>query len=155
MTTIKTPDQLEERIRELQHQRQQQWAGLKNNVHGTVENLKPANLIRNAFTGITEKTDLTSDVFQAGASLAAGLIINLILGPTKNKPLKKGLKVILLFVITSYVAKHRDEIIAMGTSLIQQLKDKLSKEKGEEMEENDVPGETGGNDEPANQEVMT
>jgi hypothetical protein len=144
MTTIKTPDQLEERIRELQQQRRQQWSGLKNNVNGTVENLKPANLIRNAFSGITEKVDLKSDVLQAGVSLAAGMIINLILGRTKNKPLKKGLKVVLIFAITSYVAKHRDEIIEMGSSLIQKVKDTLSKDKNEEVEnegpeENEAP----------------
>lgn len=151
MTTIKTPDQLEERIRELQQQKHQQWTGLKSNVHGTVENLKPANLIRNAFSGITEKVDLKSDVLQAGVSLAAGMIINLILGRTKNKPLKKGLKVVLIFAITSYVAKHRDEIIEMGSSLIQKVKDKLSKDKNEEEEGNERPEES---EESQDEEVM-
>ena len=54
MTEITNIDQLQARVQELERDQDIQWKQLKDNVKEQYENIKPINLIKNAFSGLSD-----------------------------------------------------------------------------------------------------
>ena len=74
MTEITDIDMLQARVQELERDQDIQWKQLKDNVKQQYENIKPINLIKNAFSGLTDSIDNESDILKEGAALALSLI---------------------------------------------------------------------------------
>ena len=64
MTEITNIDQLQARVQELERDQDIQWKQLKDNVKEQYENIKPINLIKNAFSGLTDNIDSESDILK-------------------------------------------------------------------------------------------
>ena len=124
MQEIKGIDELRDRIKILKKQRDQEWKALKVDVRDQLERLKPSNFIRNAFEGITGSINAKPDILQEGAGLAAGLLVNSVVGK-KHRGLKKWLKIALYYVITYFVTRHREDILDAGRNMVDFVSDRL------------------------------
>jgi hypothetical protein len=125
MHNIHDIDQLQARVQELELQQDAMWADLKNDVHERYENLKPANLIKNAFSGITDSLDSETDILKEGAALVSGLVANALLSGSKNKPLKRWITLALFSAATYLVTRYQDEILEAGNKVMHYVTDKL------------------------------
>ena len=152
MNEITNIDLLRARILELERDQDIQWKQLKDNVKEQYENLKPVNLIKNAFSSITDSIDNENDILKEGAALASGLIANAIMSGSKNKPLKRWVTLALFSAATYLISKYQDEIIEAGhnvmefvTKKVEQFKANIERkraareaEEEEQEEEEDV-----------------
>ena len=150
MTEITNIDQLQARVQELERDQDIQWKQLKDNVKEQYENIKPINLIKNAFSGLTDNIDSESDILKEGAALASGLIANAIMSGSKNKPMKRWVTLALFSAATYLITRYQDEIIAAGHNVMEFVAKKVDqfkanmerkraeKEAEEEEEEEDV-----------------
>ncbi len=149
MTEITTIDQLQARVQELERDQDIQWKQLKDNVKEQYENIKPINLIKNAFSGLTDNIDSESDILKEGAALASGLIANAIMSGSKNKPMKRWVTLALFSAATYLITRYQDEIIAAGHNVMEfvakkvdqfkaNMERKRAEKEAEEEEEEDV-----------------
>ena len=149
MNEITNIDLLRARILELERDQDLQWKQLKDNVKEQYENIKPINLIKNAFSSITDSIDNENDILKEGAALASGLIANAIMSGSKNKPMKRWVTLALFSAATYLISKYQDEIIEAGhnvmdfvTKKVEQFKANLERKRAareaEEEEEEDV-----------------
>ena len=129
MHNINDIDQLQARVQQLEQQQDAMWSGLKNNVHEHVEKLKPANLIKNAFSGITDSIDSEVDILKEGAALVSGLVANALLSESKNKPLKRWITLALFSAATYLVTRYQDEILEAGNKAMQYVTEKVNQFK--------------------------
>ena len=148
MTEITDIDMLQARVQELERDQDIQWKQLKDNVKQQYENIKPINLIKNAFSGLTDSIDNESDILKEGAALASGLIANAIMSGSKNKPMKRWVTLALFSAATYLITRYQDEIIAAGHNVMEFVAKKVDqfkanmdrkraeKEAEEEEEEN-------------------
>ena len=149
MTEITDIDMLQARVQELERDQDIQWKQLKDNVKQQYENIKPINLIKNAFSGLTDSIDNESDILKEGAALASGLIANAIMSGSKNKPMKRWVTLALFSAATYLITRYQDEIIAAGHNVMEFVSKKVvqfkanmdrkrAEKEAEEEEEEDV-----------------
>ncbi len=149
MTEITDIDMLQARVQELERDQDIQWKQLKDNVKQQYENIKPINLIKNAFSGLTDSIDNESDILKEGAALASGLIANAIMSGSKNKPMKRWVTFALFSAATYLITRYQDEIIAAGHNVMEFVAKKVdqfkanmdrkrAEKEAEEEEEEDV-----------------
>ncbi|MBL0006656.1 MAG: hypothetical protein IPP25_05555 [Saprospiraceae bacterium] len=149
MTEITDIDMLQARVQELERDQDIQWKQLKDNVKEQYENIKPINLIKNAFSGLTDSIDNESDILKEGAALASGLIANAIMSGSKNKPMKRWVTLALFSAATYLITRYQDEIIAAGHNVMEFVAKKVdqfkanmdrkrAEKEAEEEEEEDV-----------------
>ena len=149
MTEITDIDMLQARVQELERDQDIQWKQLKDNVKQQYENIKPINLIKNAFSGLTDNIDSESDILKEGAALASGLIANAIMSGSKNKPMKRWVTLALFSAATYLITRYQDEIIAAGHNVMEFVAKKVdqfkanmdrkrAEKEAEEEEEEDV-----------------
>lgn len=148
MTEITDIDLLRARILELERDQDTQWKQLKDNVKEQYENLKPVNLIKNAFSGLTDNIDNESDILKEGAALASGLIANAIMSGSKNKPMKKWVTLALFSAATYLITKYQDQILEAGHNVMEfvakkvdQFKANMDRKRAEREAEEDEEGE--------------
>ena len=149
MTEITDIEMLQARVQELERDQDIQWKQLKDNVKQQYENIKPINLIKNAFSGLTDSIDNESDILKEGAALASGLIANAIMSGSKNKPMKRWVTLALFSAATYLITRYQDEIIAAGHNVMEFVAKKVdqfkanmdrkrAEKEAEEEEEEDV-----------------
>ena len=149
MTEITDIDMLQARVQELERDQDIQWKQLKDNVKQQYENIKPINLIKNAFSGLTDSIDNESDILKEGAALASALIANAIMSGSKNKPMKRWDTLALFSAATYLISRYQDEIIAAGHNVMEFVAKKVdqfkanmdrkrAEKEAEEEEEEDV-----------------
>ncbi|MDZ4747606.1 MAG: hypothetical protein SH808_03915 [Saprospiraceae bacterium] len=133
MNEIINIDQLQARVQELEREQDASWKGLKDGVKEQYERIKPVNLIKNAFAGITDSIDSESDILKEGAALASGLIANAIMSGSKNKPLKRWITLALFSAATYLITRYQDEILEAGNNVMHFVTEKINrfKENGE------------------------
>ena len=144
MTEITDIDMLQARVQELERDQDIQWKQLKDNVKQQYENIKPINLIKNAFSGLTDSIDNESDILKEGAALASGLIANAIMSGSKNKPMKRWVTLALFSAATYLITRYQDEIIAAGHNVMEfvakkvdQFKANMDRKRAEKVAEDE------------------
>ena len=133
MTNITNIDQLQARVQELEREKDQMWKEMRSNVKEQYERFKPANLIKNAFSGISDSISSESDILKEGAALASGLIANAIMSGSKNKPMKRWVTLAIFSAATYLITRYQDEIVEAGQNVMQFITEKLNQFK-ENME---------------------
>ena len=66
---------LQERIKELELQDARQMVALKLQAQETAESMRPANLVKNAFSEMFKSKGLKQDALKASVGIGAGLLI--------------------------------------------------------------------------------
>jgi len=126
-SNIDSIEQLRDRVKVLEQQQDDQWMELKGAVHDQYERLKPANLIRNAFDGLTDNLNFNpeGDTLRDGAALVSGMIVNTIMSGSKNKNLKKTLSIALFSIAMYFITRHREEILTAGNKVMEFISDRV------------------------------
>ena len=127
MYHIKDIDQLRARVQALEQQQAAEWKELKSRVHDQYERIKPANLLRTAFEGLTDAQDPQADILKDGAAMASSMLVNTIMAGSKNKPLKKWVTLIVFSIVNYFVTQHRDDIVQAGHKVVDFVSDRLKK----------------------------
>ena len=151
MYNIKGIEQLQARVQALEQQKTTEWKNIKRRVNDQYEALKPANIIHNAFASMADTINTDSDLLKEGAALASGMLVNSIMGSSKNKPLKRWVTLIVFSVASYFIARHRDDIVEAGNKVVDFVSDRLKKAKtnraerkrrkeAEAEEDEDYPG---------------
>ena len=126
--------ELRARIKMLEAQRKDEWKAIKGRVTHQYEQLKPSNLIHNAFSSMAETLDSDADILKEGAALASGLLVNSIMSGSKNKPMKKWLTLVIFSVASYFISRHKDDIVEAGTKFSDYIGDRLRKAKANRAE---------------------
>jgi len=127
-------EELRARVKMLEQQRKEEWKAIRNRVTDQYDQLRPTNLIHNAFSSMSETLNEDSDILKEGAALASGLVVNAIMSGSKNKPLKKWVTLVVFSVVSYFVAKHREEILQAGEKVVGNISDRLEKMKAKHAE---------------------
>lgn len=132
-SNIDTVDQLQARMKVLEEQQAAEWKEMKSRVKDQYERLKPANLIRNAFGDLSDNLSLNlnpdADILREGAAMASGMLVNAILGKSKNKSLKKWVTLAVFTAATYFITNYREEIIDAGNKAVAFVTDRLNNAK--------------------------
>lgn len=83
---------------------------LKKEILKTYENLKPVNLIKNAFNKFVEAPDFKTNLLNATLSLASGYLAKKITIGSTHNPIKQLLGTVLQMGVTSLVSKNSSDI---------------------------------------------
>jgi len=127
-------EELRERVKMLELQRKVEWKAIKERVTNQYDQLRPTNLIHNAFSSMAETLGEDSDVIKEGAALASGLVVNAIMSGSKNKSLKKWVTLVVFSIVSYFVAKHREDILEAGEKVVNNISDRLKKMKAKRAE---------------------
>lgn len=127
MYHIKDIEQLRARVQVLEQQQASEWKELKSRVQDQYERIKPSNLIRTAFEGLTDARDPQADILKDGAAMASSMLVNSIMAGSKNKPLKKWVTLIVFSIVNYFVTQHRDDIVQVGHKVVDFVSDRLKK----------------------------
>ena len=128
---IDTIEQLRARVQVLEQQQDVEWMEMKKAVRDQYESLKPANLIRNAFDGLSDNLNFNpeGDMLRDGAALVSGMLVNSVMAGSKNKTLKKTLSIALFSVAMYIITRYREDIIEGGNNVMDFISDRVDKMK--------------------------
>lgn len=113
-------ENLKDRIEVLENQRDIDLLLLKEELNNTIDNLRPANFIKNALPKLASSA-VTDNLIGSAAGLAAGYVSKkIIIGNTKN-PVKQLLGLIFQFAIAGVVVKNKNAIKSAGSFLIKSI----------------------------------
>ncbi len=129
MNKITDIDQLQARVQELEKEQDAMWKDMRKNAKIQYENIKPVNLIKNAFAGMTDSIDSESDILKEVAALASGLIANAIMSGSKNKPMKRWVTLAIFTAATYLITRYQDEIVKAGQNVMQYIAEKVDQFK--------------------------
>lgn len=99
---------LEAAIKRLERKRFLLEEELKDGFHSTVENLKPANILKNAFHEVKESSEVRYNILKAALGLGAGYLSSRLVFGKSAGFLKKALGTALQLGITTLITKKDD-----------------------------------------------
>lgn len=134
MYNIKSIDQLQARVQVLEQQKNTEWKSIKRRVNDQYEALKPANIIHNAFASMADTINTDSDLLKEGAALASGMLVNSLMGSSKNKSLKRWVTLVVFSVASYFISRHREEIVEAGNKVVDFVSERLKKAKSNRAE---------------------
>ena len=89
---------------------------LKGQLHRTYENLKPANLLKNALGRISSPAYFNDKVLNPFVTLASAYIAKKIAVGSSSNPFRKILGSLAQYGVANMVSKHSQDIIAFALS---------------------------------------
>jgi len=110
MQNIASAEELKEAIQELEKKQAVQKQELQEKFRHALENLKYFNLIKNAFSEVTQSPDLINNVINTALSLIAGYFSKKIFVGGSGNVLKKIFGAILQTVVAYMVTKNYESI---------------------------------------------
>ena len=118
MQTINSTETLREAIKLLELKKANEAQLLKEEFKISLENFKPANLIKNVLNELVSTPDLKEDIATTAVSLAVGYLSKKVaIGATHN-PLKQIAGTLLQMFVTNFTSKNATGIKAAAMDLI-------------------------------------
>ncbi|WP_367770543.1 hypothetical protein AB3G33_13825 [Flavobacterium sp. WC2421] len=106
MKKLNETDLLDQTILALKTKKADEFESLKEQFHCTYESIKLMNLIKNAFTDLTDSPVIKNSILNNVIGLSTGYLSRkLILGSSQN-PIKRVLGSVFQFVVSNFVSKH-------------------------------------------------
>lgn len=106
MKNINETDLLDQTIIALKIKKANEFNSLKQHFEITYESIKPINIIKNAFSHLTDSPVIKNNILNTVLGLSTGYLSKkLILGSSHN-PIKRVLGSLLQFVVTNVVTKR-------------------------------------------------
>jgi hypothetical protein len=121
MENITSSAGLKSAIQRLEYRQIENGQRLEEDFYYVVENLKPANLIRNAVGNIAETPNLMSNILGGALGLISGYLSKKLAFGNSGNVIKKLLGTILQFGVTSVVAQNPRTIAAIGQFFLQKI----------------------------------
>lgn len=136
---MKRPTELlKERITILEAKQAEESILLKEQINSTFDNLKPLNLIKNAFKDFTSSPETKSDLLNAAVGIATGALTNKLLIGTSAGLIKKVGTIALELGLVKILTQNSDKIGAKATEWIKTL---IAKRKKSRKNKNREPSE--------------
>src|ERR1017187_2672458 len=122
MKNITTTTELKEAIHLLEVDRADKLELLKMEVNGVLENLKPANIIKNSIQHTLNSSNMKDNLIDGALGLITGCLSKeLLTGGESGNPIKNSFGNLIQFGIASLVSKNADEIKSTGRSFIKSI----------------------------------
>jgi hypothetical protein len=122
MKNITTTTELKEAIHLLEVDRADKLELLKMEVNGVLENLKPANIIKNSIQHTLNSSNMKDNLIDGALGLITGYLSKkLLTGGESGNPIKNIFGNLIQFGIASLVSKNADEIKSTGRSFIKSI----------------------------------
>lgn len=96
-------------IKRLERRRMIMEEGLKEDFHNILENLKPANILKNTLHEVRESTPLKHNLIKIAIGLGAGYFSRKMIIGQSAGIVKKVLGTALQYGITNFVARKKDD----------------------------------------------
>ena len=103
---------------------------LKEQLHLTIESLKPVNLLKSTIKDISSSPYLIDNILGTATGLASGYLSRKIIVGASGNILRKLFGVVLQLGVTNMVARHPDEVKSLSHLLFHRIFRK--KEEGSE-----------------------
>ena len=113
----------------LEMRRKDDLRALKDEVQNAFESLKPINLIKNTFKGVTESPDIRDGVGKAAIGMASGFLAKKLLFGFSGNPLTKLAGMAAQAIVTNLAAKNSDKIQESGKDIFNLIKSFITKRR--------------------------
>ena len=113
-----TSASLQARIAELEMKAREQELGMKNTAKDILEDLKPVNLIKDAFSSTVKAPGFGKNLLRGAAGLAAGFLSKKIFVMGSSNVVKKALGTVVELGVAKVVANNADKITSGGIKLL-------------------------------------
>jgi len=135
MATVNYVEALDEAIRKMENQRDEDRKILRAQFQVAYESVKPGNLVRSAIKEITESTDLRDNLLNYAIGAGTGYLAKKAVVRSSHNPFKNLLGNVLQMGVTNVVSKKSDLIKTVGSALLKALfRKKNKKQENEEQE---------------------
>jgi len=121
MGHIQSTDQLKQAIEILEAEHSEKGMLLKEQFNITYENLKPLSLLKSAVKELTTSLYTTDNTLGSVASIATGYVSRRLIVGNSGSIFRKLFGAILQYSVTNLVARHPDQLKAMGHLLIKKI----------------------------------
>ena len=128
MSKTTSISELKNAIRLLETEQEIKKQLLIEQIHITVESLKPVNLIKNALVDIAESPFLVEHILSTGIGMATGYISKKVVIGASGNLFRKLMGNVLQFGVANIVARHPDMIKTYGQYIIQHVFHRKEKE---------------------------
>ncbi|MEO5595151.1 MAG: hypothetical protein ABIR15_16610 [Chitinophagaceae bacterium] len=117
-TITYTSAMLEARIEELEALSIQQELEMKHSVRAVIDDLKPVNLIKGAFSSTVKSPGFGKNLLRGALGLAAGFVSKKIFVMGSSNIVKKALGTVVELGVAKVVANKADKITTSGIKMI-------------------------------------
>jgi hypothetical protein len=121
MTRITNLPELRKAIRVLELKQRHEGVLLKEQFKITYESLRPAHLIQNTISELTNLPDFKGNLLNTTLSLAAGYLVKKATVGNSINPLKQLFGILLQMGVTGIVSKKSNSIRSAGSILLKKL----------------------------------
>jgi hypothetical protein len=129
---------LDETIRKLEMQRDNERMLLKEQFQIAYESIKPANLVRSAIKEVTQSKELRENLLNYAVGMGTGYITKKVVVGKSHNPLRSLLGNVLQFGVSNVISKKSDLIKSAGTGLLKMI---LGKRKNRKSNPEDLDQE--------------
>ncbi|WP_317898086.1 hypothetical protein [Aurantibacillus circumpalustris] len=124
MTTITPISQLRQEILSLEIKQAREKALLKEQLLISYNSIQPVNLIKNAFSQLTETPDLKNELINTTMGAASGFLVNKLIVRGSHNPLKQILGTLLQIGVSSLVSNKTKILTSVGKYLLNPSRNK-------------------------------
>lgn len=121
MGHIQSTDQLKQAIEILEAEHSEKGMLLKEQFNLTYENLKPLSLLKSAVKELTASLYMADNTLGSFAGIATGYLSRRLIIGNSGSIFRKLFGAILQYSVTNLVARHPDQIKALGHFLIRKI----------------------------------
>lgn len=114
MENINSHINLAEQIKRLEQKQLAQNRLLKAQLHIVFESIKPINIIKSAFSDISESKDLKENIIDTSMAMASGYVTKKIFEHGSKNVFKRLLGTAIMFGVTTMVERHPDALKMIG-----------------------------------------
>lgn len=119
MEQLNSGDKLRAAIDELESKRAYEERILKERLHLTYDNLKPANLIKNTLKEVTS-SDQQDNIINTVAAVTAGYLTKLLFQRVSHSPFKKLIATAIQFGVTNAIVQN-PKVVKVGVLILSRL----------------------------------
>jgi hypothetical protein len=121
MPSITSINQLDERIEQVEYQKNTERLLLNEQFSNLVKGLTPLNLIKETLSEISIAPDFKANIIDSSVGLAAGYIAKKIVIGSTESTAKKIMGALLQLGVTRFVAKNNEGIVVAAKQLIHNI----------------------------------
>lgn len=118
---IRNTKELKAAIIALEKQHSEEWASLKNEIHGTIENFKPVNLIKGFFKSSDTINGVKENIMDASIGLVFGFLAKKIFIGFSHNRFKRILGGLMELGLAAFIKKNPEVIKSIANSIFKKL----------------------------------
>jgi len=121
MGKITSTLELKNSIRELEQKQEWQWIALREEANQAVENLKPANLIKNALNHLSSTDGLMDNIINSLVGISSGFVSKKLFVGKSHNIFRNILGSLVQAFITNGIIKHPQIIKSVSSRIIDKI----------------------------------